>query len=379
MRRTVIIVPGLLSEPESESYLRQKLPAFSLMAELATLSKVAVTPPTTTPEAMLLGLRASAIHLAQGPLMVSALGFDPPERSTHFHLSLMSFDDGVASSPGMLPTPEEVDVILKEAQRLNTKALTVLKGEELNHAAVWEGLGDMYTTSADEVQGQFINGLFPQGDADILLRKLIDDSINLFSSLEFNIRRIDQGLPAFNLLWPWGQGTRSSVPNLALKRGEPAFVESGSMRLAGLTRLAGYRHVDRSLVGKGLRTKLRDIAGRALTRQLTITYLDVPINLRMKNMREELDWFVKQLGTELLQPLLDDHLKSPSRVTLIAPGGFDSVSSSEMPWSPVGLSMSVETGVPSHNVYPFDERALEERSVSERDLWSLIESAILMR
>ena len=91
MRRTVLIVPGLLSGPDAESYLRQSLPALNALCEMSVLRKVSAAPPSETPEAMLLGMSPSIVSLRQGPLTVSALGFDPPDRSTHFHLSLMSF------------------------------------------------------------------------------------------------------------------------------------------------------------------------------------------------------------------------------------------------------------------------------------------------
>jgi len=245
MRRTILIVPGLLSDPGTESYLRQRLPALSVLSEIGALRKVSELPESETPEAMLLGLGPSVVSLRQGPLTVSALGFDPPERSTHFHLSLMSYHDGDASIPGVLPRADELELVMSAAKRLDTKLLTVLKGEELNHALVWEALGDMGTTAASQLDRHPMIEHLPEGDGEAALRRFIDDSVNLLSSLELNERRLDEGLQPFNLLWPWGHGSRTAVPNLALRRGEPAVVESASMRLAGLTRLAGYKHADR--------------------------------------------------------------------------------------------------------------------------------------
>src|SRR5579884_4134492 len=97
MRRLVVIAPGLLGDPESESPLRQSLPALQRFTEAGTLFKLAPPPFIETPEALWLGLRPEEAQMRQGPLTVSALGADPPERSTHFHLSLMSFDGERAS------------------------------------------------------------------------------------------------------------------------------------------------------------------------------------------------------------------------------------------------------------------------------------------
>jgi len=375
MRRTILIVPGLLSAGEGDSFIRQSLPALSLLTELGTLRKLTTIPDVQTPEALLLGYRPDLVKMNQGPLTVSALGFDPPKRSTHFHLSLMSFHDGVASFPPVLPQPDEVDELLYAAKRLDTKRLTILKGEDLDHAMVWESLGDLGTTPAGKVDGQPMAQYLPEGDGEPAFRRLIDDSINFLSSLELNARRLDEGLPPFNLLWPWGQGVRTEVPNLAFTRGEPAMVESSSMRLAGLTRLAGYKHADRNAFGRGLGTKLRAIADRALNRPLTIVYIDAAAELRSRNKPEELDWFVRELNRELLQPLLDDVLKNNARLSLFSPAPLAGLGSPDMPASPTGLAAALESGPRGNNPYPFDERSLDERTIPSTDLWSQIESA----
>ena len=320
MRRTVLILPSLLSMPNGDSYLRQNLPSLAALTEMGEISRVSEIPASETPEAFVLGMGTRIVELQQGPLTVSALGFDPPERSTHFHLSLMSLIDGVASIPSVKPLPADLDILMTAAKRLDTKLLTVLRGEQLDHALVWEALGDIGTTSAIQVHGKAIKGHRPEGDGETTLRRFVDDSINLLSELELHERRIDEGLPPFNLLWPWGQGVRTTVPNLALRRGEPAVVESSSMRLAGLTRLAGYKHGDREKLGTGLATKLRSLADRMLSKTVSIAYLDVADGLRQGNKAEEIDWFIRELDRELIKPILSDHLKTPSRFTLISPG-----------------------------------------------------------
>ena len=94
--------------------------------------------------------------------------------------------------------------------------------------------------------------------------------------------------------------------------------------------------------------------------------------LRAEDKHEELEWFLRELDRELLKPLLEDHLKTPSRLTLIAPGCLRSAGSA----SPIGLSLSAETNVPSTNIYPFDERSLDERAVPRADLWTLVEGGL---
>lgn len=366
MRRIVIVVPDLLGDPEAESPLRQSMPALSALTEAGVLAKLAPMPKIETPEALYLGLRHDEAQMRQGPLTVSALGADPPERSTHFHLSPASFDGSALRDPGPVPTPEEVDLIIGQSKRLQTPLLTVVHGEEWDHGLVWEALGDLGTTAVTDAYDKGVKSTLPEGDGERLLRRFVDDSVNVLNDLEFNQRRIDEGFPPVNVLWPWGHGTRRSVPNLVLRRGEVATVESGSLRLAGLTRLTGYRHASRRDFGRGTRTRLRKIAERALTRDVTIAMLDAVREFRQKGMEEELHWFVRELDRELLQPLLEKARLEPSRITLLAPS------------SAVGLALTSEPQRPEGNFLPFDERALEERTLPTRDLWQAVELGVTL-
>jgi 2,3-bisphosphoglycerate-independent phosphoglycerate mutase len=367
VRRALLIVPELLGDPERESPLRQNLPALRVLAELGEIRKLAQMPRQETPEALFLGARPGEIALRPGPLIVSALNADPPERSIHFHLSLLAFQEGQVGEIPTLPTPEEWRVVLEAARRLDTKSLTLVAGEGKDHGLVLEGKGDLGTRPAAEAVGQPLRGNLPEGDHENALRRYIDDSINLLSELEVNQRRVDEGLAPLNLLWPWGHGVRTSVPNLALRRGEPVTVESSSFRLAGLARLTGDSHEDRAVFGRGLQTRLRGLADRILRRDATIAVLDAPAMLRAEGeaREEELHWFVREMDRELLQPLLDSTLIDPLRIAVIAPGV-----------KAEGLALMAEPPASKSGHYPFDERALEERSIPRIDVDQAVRNAL---
>ncbi|RYG36094.1 hypothetical protein EON81_10785 [bacterium] len=187
-------------------------------------------------EAAYLGYRPDEGQLAPGPLMVSALKADPPERSTHFHLALLSVDsDGVVSrttgelEPGVL-------------EKLRTRTLVPIKGHGQNHALVWEDIGVVRAATPRELFGKSFGECLPEGDNERGLRRLIDDSFNLLAETDTNRRLRDAGKAPANLLWPWGAGLRLPVPDLSLRRLASARASSQSWRLAGLSRLAGYRH-----------------------------------------------------------------------------------------------------------------------------------------
>lgn len=388
--KTVLIVPDLLGDT---SVLLQRLPALERLAEFGQVSKLStgfqiasgVGDALDTPEALYLGMKPGQGQLRQGPLTVAALGVDPPDRSTHFHLSLMSFTDGVVrpvSSPNaQRQTPLQISLdeqreVMDLAKKLNTKTLTIVEGEGLDHGLVWEGLGDLRTNPASLMDGVPIRLHLPEGDAEVLLRRFIDDSINLLSEIEMNQIRIDEDLPPLNLLWPWGEGIRSSVPNLALRRGEPAFVLSSSMRMQGLTRLAGYRHSSRSEFGIGTNTRFASIAEQCHACSAAIVLIEAFAAFRGASAEhqaskfEEAVWLMKELDTHLLTPLFDRSLTHPARICLLAPP------SSPKSASPDGLSLTFETGINNKNAVPFDEVALDDRRTPTRVLWEVIDGAL---
>lgn len=364
MRKIILIAPGWLSADGNEPVLRQNLPGLSQMAERGELSKLSPLPKTETPEAQVLGLAPNQVELAQGPLTISALGADPPDRSTHFHLSLMSLDDQTLRQHQLELPPEQVDLVMARAKTLNTKSITVVVGEGPDHGLVWEGLGDLGTTSPTDSDGKPYRDCLPQGDNEPALRRFIDDSVNLLGELEFNAERIDQGLQPMNILWPWGQGVRSRVPNLALKRGEPIEVVSPSLRLAGLTRLAGYRHASRSLLSRGLNSKWQELAQRALAAKTTLIWTPVFQELRAQNQLEEASWLTHQLDENLIEPILTNALETSTHFAILAPNSDGE-----------GLAVSYQTKMNSANVIPFDERALEER-LTQSQMHEMVDSIL---
>jgi 2,3-bisphosphoglycerate-independent phosphoglycerate mutase len=367
--------------------LRGRLPTLQSMAEKGEIRKCAPMPidplmeneqgalASLTPEAAWLGLEPSSLQMQDGPLTVSSLGADPPEKSVHFHLSLLSWQDGVAKTIKRYP-PEDLREIQEVSRKLNTRFLTIVEGEGADHGLVWEeGSIELGTHPARKIIDNQIKGFLPEGDGEKLLRQLIDDSVNLLSGLEFNKRREGEGLESINLWWPWGQGFRGPVPNLALRRGEVTWVQSRSLRLQGLTRLAGYRHGDRASFGYATKTNLEGIVKGIQTYESTITYLDAFSAFRSHFRWEECDWFSGELDRRLFKPLRDLANEDKFNLTVIACGGW---TGEFIPPSAESKSLvlSYQSGNSYPNSIPFDERALEEKAVGNTNVWESVQHAL---
>lgn len=364
-KTVVLVIDGLFSNEGDESFIKN-LPGFKQFAAVSPVHRLAVVPQLETSEALLLGMSPDKGQLRQGPLTVAALGADPPEKSTHFHLSLLSLVDDVPTPvEGRLSSADE-DTIIKVLSQLNTKLLTLVRGEQYDHGLVWERLAEMRSCPVLQIDGRKYTRLLPEGDGENQILRFIDDSINILCALELNQRRTDNGLLPVSIAWPWGNGVRLPLPNLSLRYGEPIWVESSSMRLQGLSRLVGLRHGRRSDVGYGLQTRLEWISKVVDARGASVLYLTVPRDLRAGELWEELDWFLREVDSKLLDPLLEWARDGHHRLTLIGPN-----------WEPGGHGLwgtfDLKAG---DGHYPFDERTLDEPKAAVTDLWEVVRTSL---
>jgi 2,3-bisphosphoglycerate-independent phosphoglycerate mutase len=374
VRKLVVVAPDWLGENPERSPFEQGLPALEELESRSNLARLAPTPPAGTVEAAFLGMDPASVNLSQGALTVAALGFDPPERSVHFHLSLASFVEGRLRFFRAAPPEVLVSSAFREAAKLNTKRLTVLPGTGLDHALVWEeGSLDMATCEPSGAEGKPVGDCVPEGDGELLLRRFIDDSVNLLAELPANVQRLDEGEAPISVLWPWGQGFRDPVPNLALLPGEIVWVMSGSLRLQGLTRLTGYRHSDRMEFGTGTNVRLERIVEAAKSRPATIAVIESLSQFAAKKMAEESAWLTRELDGRLLAPLLPDVREGLLSLVIASPRLYREANTM-IPIAGLALTSAYPAGPGDPG--RFHEESLDDRRYGIRDLWQVVEEAL---
>lgn len=352
---SVIVFRGLLEDSESFSAIRE-IEAFRILASRSSTRKYFLREDTF--DSALLGHRE--LSIPQGPLTVAALGWDPPERSTHFHLSLLSVDGDTLSEPDV---DEDLSEVVSALRVLNTKSMTLLEGEGKDHALVWERRVDLRTLEPHEAKGMGYLAARPEGDQENDLRRLIDDSVNVLSELDVNKRRIDAGIAPVNIVWPWGQGIRPTVSNLALRLGYPWRVASASLALRGYARLSGLRIQ--------AWPRLNQIHGKDVSRVIeefkkeSHLLLDIDFSgLQGEEHLEEKIYKADVLGRTLLLPLLEYCKDRDYPLWILASNSAND-----------GLISSVEFRDSGRDMFPFDERVLTEREVPEVNLTQLLANA----
>jgi hypothetical protein len=318
MPTRVVLLPGALESEGERSFLESAHPAWTKLLQRGALSRIRSIP-DGTPELEWIGVDPRRFPISEGVFIVAALGAEPPDRSVHFHMSLLSTDGECVREPGFMPTDEELRAIMSLAKRLETSRLKVVEGRGLDHALVWEdGSIELHCAATEDAVRGGLSSSLPEGDGEKLLHRFIDDSINLLSELELNRIRIEEGLPPYNLLWPWGPGFRPTLPNLTVERGASVRFEGPNARLAGLCRLVGYRHGDPWACGTGTNLRLDDIAKSLIRSPIGVAAIATVGQFRQEGKEEEAAWLSREITGRLIEPLVCESVEEPRRILIAA-------------------------------------------------------------
>lgn len=326
----------------------------------------------------MLGFGPEALDASEGVLIVSALGADPPEKSVHFHVQLASLgESGVVELVRDAPTEADVRELMAAAERLETDRLAIVAGQNLSHGLVWlAGSLDLQTHPLAAAAGSEIAQHLPEGDGEKMLKRFIEDSVDLLSGLELNRRRFDQGLVPLNLLWPWGQGLRPYVENQAIRRGISATIFSASMRLMGLARLAGYAHAQRDWLGNGFNFDTDFLANQLFMKERSVVVLDSFTRLRAAERVEEGEWLWRELDANLISKWALAPVDEGRRLVLLLPGGFCQPDKPPFDAASGGLGIIFDPNRRESSTVPLDERALEESRLPQMNLWEILNSEL---
>lgn len=362
-KRLILILPGLIG---GEDEPPAQLAALSPFADRMDVGRVELDEGADVPELAELGL-ALGEAISQGAITVAALGAEPPERAVRFHLSLMSLDDEGRVQTSSTPGPGEVEALMAAAARLETDRLRLVSGPEFDHALVWEdGSIDLGAIRPADATGKPLDEVWPQGDGEKMLRRLIADGLELLSGHEINRRRADEGLPLIHLLWPWGQGLGVSLPNLPLRRGEPMRMASPSLRRRGLSRLTRVQTAPLSLFRPGLGFSGPGLLDWLDGADAQLVALDGFARIRTRGREDHLRRFAELVSEELLGPWLARQAGRPYRVTVISAGARKVPSSTDLSlFTPSGtgpfLMATLDPGTLQSNGLPFDARVQDDR------------------
>lgn len=293
LKRRLIYVPFLLADQGEESVLSERTPT---LAEGQI--QVVRTSIDSQSELALLGVNPALYPLAAGPLIIAALGKEPPRRSVQFHLASAGIDaTGILRQPA-LPSESEARIMAEQLPKLSTKTLTVVPGSGLDSGLVWEsGSLELGCTPIESAFGRPYQDVLPEGDGERILRRLIDDSVNLFLEMDFNKERLDKGLVPINICWPWGAGFPVSLPNFQIRYGAPVSVIGSSLRSKGIASLLNAKYFPVSPNG--------ELPAGLPEEGIELIFIDSVRAARVAGRVDKVDEFWNLIQKYMIQPVLE--------------------------------------------------------------------------
>jgi len=168
----------------------------------------------------LLGYDPAVYHTGRAPLEAAAQNIPLAPTDWVFRCNLVTVVDGIMKdhSAGGISNAEAQRLIGDLSRSLNLSGFEFHFGVSYRNLLVYRGSEkfDVKTRPPHEIPEEPIAKHLPRGSGSEILRRIMDESAELFAHHEINEVRLQTGLNPATQTWLWGQG---HAPNL------PAFVE----------------------------------------------------------------------------------------------------------------------------------------------------------
>lgn len=279
MRYLTVLGDGMADRPHEA--LRGKtplecahIPAMDALAGRGRMGLVCNVPAGMSPGSDVANLSAMGFdprpcYTGRSPLEAVSMGIALREDDVAFRVNLVTLSDEpelarcrlLDYSAGEISNAEARELIEYLCRRLDLGERRLYAGKSYRHCLVWPAgpLGCALTPPHD-IQGQALAEHLPAGEAAAELRGLIAASRELLREHPLNRRRRAAGKRPASCLWPWGLGTRPTLPLLAERYGLKGAVISAVDLVQGIGKAAG---MEVPLVAGATGTLSSNFAGKA--------------------------------------------------------------------------------------------------------------------
>ncbi len=197
----------------------------------------------------ILGYDPKRYYTGRGPLEASNIGVEVNEDEVAFRCNLITANNDILADYSAGHITEKESKILMEYinEKLASDRVKFYHGKSYRNLMIIktksqdELNGLMKTTCVPphDIAGQEISKHLPQGPADMLLVKLMQDSRAILEKHEINKVRVDLKENPANMIWLWGQGTNPNMPSFKGLFGLEGSVISAVDLVNGIGRLIG--------------------------------------------------------------------------------------------------------------------------------------------
>ncbi|HFC98201.1 MAG TPA: cofactor-independent phosphoglycerate mutase [Thermosulfurimonas dismutans] len=261
MKYIVLVGDGMGDFPLKELERRTPLevattPGLDFLAEHGEIGLVQTIPQGLPPGSdvanmSLLGYPPEKKYTGRGPIEAASLGIPMRPEDVAFRCNLVTLKKQGPQlvmedySAGHIST-EEARILIEDINReLATDKLELFCGKSYRHILLWRGGPEgLRTVPPHDLLGKNVYHAWQVYREEPLLRDFLVKAIRILEKHPLNRRRIEEGKPPANALWPWGQGRLPQLEPFEEKWGLSGGVVAAVDLIKGLGRLAGLKIIE---------------------------------------------------------------------------------------------------------------------------------------
>ncbi|MBN1635801.1 MAG: cofactor-independent phosphoglycerate mutase [Deltaproteobacteria bacterium] len=230
MKTIILLGDGMADEPLEELGGKTPLEASQtpFMDKLASRGEMGMVrtiqpgfpPGSDVANMAIMGLDPVKYYTGRAPIEATSMGVKLQQDDTAFRINFVTLSRREAGfimedyCSDHITTKESGELIeeLKASLPLN-ETTQLYTGIEYRHLMVIKGFEnvELTTTPPHDIIGEHTETYLPN---DVMLKKLINDSMDILKDHPVNLQRRKQGLREATAIWPWGEGKGLNVPTL---------------------------------------------------------------------------------------------------------------------------------------------------------------------
>jgi len=237
-----------------------KIPNMDFIAEkgkvgLTNMIPTRMLPASDVANLSILGYNPKKYYTGRGPLEAANMGIDLQDDEVAFRCNLVTIsDDKMADySAGHISNEEAKSIIEELDSKLGTEDIKFYPGVSYRHLVVFrckdkeeqENFVKTKCAPPHDIAGKAIHGFLPAKTPQAkVLKRLMNESINILSDHEVNRVRIDLKENPANMIWLWGQGVKPFMPKFSKLYHVEGSIISAVDLIKGIGRIIGLDVID---------------------------------------------------------------------------------------------------------------------------------------
>jgi 2,3-bisphosphoglycerate-independent phosphoglycerate mutase len=185
-------------------------------------------PGSDTANMSAMGIDPARYYSGRSPLEAVSMGIDMKDNDLAFRANVVTLSDEprledcvmLDYSSGEITSEESAQLVATLKKQLDNREYQLFAGKSYRHLLIWHGgpRGNDLTPPHD-ITNRPVRDFLPKGPGADVFLELMNKSRELLVNHEVNRTRRGRGLNTADCLWPWGEGTRPSLPPLKEKYG----------------------------------------------------------------------------------------------------------------------------------------------------------------